>query len=364
MQQHRRSQISFYEQLSEQSTSSLHAIDALYSNSKQDPIRNAALTTIQLTSASEWETPLNTIKLYNQTQAKGCKDDIVEVFFAQSAKATGASGNAGSGTGTWTPPRYTTGGDSKNFNIDLIFQGDGWNQGFYDQAVAMFNLVSCLVVGDISDFSSSYRKGRNIVKEFIDDIQITLTLKSIDGAGGTLGQAGPNQIRTSNELPLKAFIELDTADAQSFFNNNLFDDILLHEGFHCLGFGSLWDYGLNPLSNGNFTYTGPEGTRAYRLSGFAGDPLIENNGGGGTAGAHWEEGDDGRQTMNPSGLAPGTELLTGYLNAASWLSWTTVASLEDLGYETLWDGTTAQSRGTINGIALADITPTSSILAF
>lgn len=57
--------------------------------------------------------------------------------------------------------------------------------------------------------------------------------------------------------------------------------------------------------------------------------FVETDGGPGTAGGHWDD-----DTF-------GAELMTGYLNqSGNYLSDMTIASLEDLGYETIWESGT------------------------
>lgn len=282
---------------------------------------------------------------------------------SSSAKGGPKGGGSGGGGGTsFTPNAYTAGGDSQNYNIELTFLGDGWTEAFYVQAVAMAELICDFITEDIADYTLTYRQGRNIVSDFIDDIEINLTLTNIDGTGGILGQAGPEYWRPTQEdyhLILEGSIELDVADAQSFLNQGLFDDILFHEMLHVIGLGTLWS---DKQVTSGYTYTGTEGTDAYRLSGFTGtNPLIEDDGGGGTAGGHWEEGSD-RTWMTLLNYPEGSEIMTGYIDTENWLSWVTIASLEDLGYGTVWDAD--YWSGSINPVALSEIIPGATIQAF
>ena len=50
--------------------------------------------------------------------------------------------------------------------------------------------------------------------------------------------------------------------------------------------------------------------------------------------------------------------MTGYIDTTNWLSWVTIASLEDLGYGTIWD---ANWTGWIDPVALSAITPGASM---
>ena len=276
-----------------------------------------------------------------------------------SAKGGPNGGGPGDGGGTNTPPApYIAGESADHYNIELTFLGDGWTTDFYEQAVAMAELICDFITEDIADYTLSYRKGRNVISDFIDDIEINLTLINIDGTGGILGQAGPEYWRTGPEdyhLILEGSIELDTADALDFFGKGLLDDILFHEMLHVIGVGTLWS---DKQVTSGYTYLGQEGSDAYRMSDFTGsNPLIEDDGGSGTAGGHWEEGGD-RAWMTLDGYPAGSEIMTGYIDTTNWLSWVTIASLEDIGYGTIWD---ANRTGSINPVALAEITPGASI---
>jgi hypothetical protein len=112
-------------------------------------------------------------------------------------------------------------------------------------------------------------------------------------------------------------MQFDVADASSYQASGLFDDIVLHEMIHTIGFGTIWDY-LGLTSGGSFI-----GARA--AAAYGGYVPLELDGGPGTAYAHWDEG---------SALGY-SELMTGYIEGDNYLSYTTIASLGDLGYSTV-----------------------------
>ena len=60
-------------------------------------------------------------------------------------------------------------------------------------------------------------------------------------------------------------MQFDSADAVNYLNNGLWDDIITHEMMHVLGFGTLWNYGANPLVPTAGQYIGKR--RTGRLSG-------------------------------------------------------------------------------------------------
>ena len=109
-------------------------------------------------------------------------------------------------------------------------------------------------------------------------------------------------------------MEFDRADANEYQAAGLFDDIVLHEMLHTLGFGTIWQ-DLDLISGSGFN-----GALANAV--YPGSALIplETSGGSGTAYSHWSE-----DTFT-------TELMTGYIDGDNNLSYMTIASLGDLGY--------------------------------
>lgn len=235
----------------------------------------------------------------------------------------GGNGGGNGGGGNSDPgvlPEYLSGPEG-GYNILIEFEGS-WTTTLQDAFVDSADLISGFILGDLADV---FYHGT-----VIDDLNITASLTQIDGTGGILGQAGPTAIRTSNYLPAVGEMEFDSADADVFFDLGLWDEIVLHEMLHTVGFGTVWDFlGLVDGSGTSTpTFTGSEAVLAYE-SLFGGDGTngvpLEESGGAGTAESHWDE-----ETF-------GGELMTGYLNlAGNYLSDMTVASLEDLGYDTTW----------------------------
>ena len=100
-----------------------------------------------------------------------------------------------------------------------------------------------------------------------------------------------------------------------------FADVVLHEMAHSLGFGSIWDRFAGLVVNGY--YTGANAVREYDLAlpGTQTGIKVEDEGGAGTAGSHWDE-----ETFN-------NELMTGYINdGANYFTKMSAASFADLGY--------------------------------
>jgi len=177
---------------------------------------------------------------------------------------------------------------------------------------------------------------------------------AIDGPSGILAQAGPTQIlatggyvgiapSTSNVIvATNGVMNFDTADIDALEIGGSLEAVIVHEMAHVLGFlPFFWDFVAATDGSGtDLTYTGVNGLTAYQNE-F--DPLatfvpIEDEGEDGTAYAHWDE----QLFANYDPLAPvagstgNPELMTGYLNTPLYVSMTTIASFEDLGYATIW----------------------------
>jgi hypothetical protein len=198
------------------------------------------------------------------------------------------------------------------FDIVINYSGNSAYQSLFDDAAERWEQI---ILADLPDVNSG-------AFGLVDDLLIDASVVAIDGAGGVLGQAGPDRIRNSG-LPYHGEMEFDSADVSAMFNNGTLYNVILHEMGHILGVGTLWDY--LDLLNG-FEYIGANALAEYRqLTGNASASYIpvENSGGPGTAGGHWEE-----DIFN-------AELMTGYVESAGVpmpISRMTIASLADLGY--------------------------------
>lgn len=162
--------------------------------------------------------------------------------------------------------------------------------------------------------------------DILTGVRIDVSIQPIDGANGVLGQAGPTILRQGSELPLAGIMEFDQADVASLEARGSFEDVILHEMAHVLGFGTLWS--RKNLLQGTGTmdprFVGSSASREFAgLDSQGGSAVpVSNTGGAGTRESHWRE------------LVFGDELLTGFLSGNERpLSRLSVASFEDLGYE-------------------------------
>ncbi len=147
------------------------------------------------------------------------------------------------------------------------------------------------------------------LNESVDDLLILAEVKSLDGPGNVLAQAGPCQVRdeTGNgtldvgDFPGVGIMLFDEADLELVEENGVLGTTVLHEMGHVLGIGVLWDIlGLladpslpsNPGADPHFT--GAAAIAAFNAVGGTlytdGEKVpVENDGGPGTADVHWRE---------------------------------------------------------------------------
>lgn len=225
--------------------------------------------------------------------------------------------------------------DSLQYNIEIQFVGD-WPEHLKAVFVATADYLASLIAEDIEDAVDG-------AGNLYDDLVITADLDPIDGTGGILGQAGPTGIRTDTGLPAIGEMTFDEADAEAYYASGQFDDIVLHEMLHVMGFGTLWDYNnlVTTQVDDNGTRKPTDDTVSSLYNGDAANSeyvgyattddfiFVETDGGSGTAGGHWDE-----ETYLD-------ELMTGYIgylndngsyDSTNYLSDWSVAALTDLGY--------------------------------
>ena len=226
----------------------------------------------------------------------------------------GGGGSGGGGTGGGVSAPYVSGDpnvpDSYEYNIKITFQGS-WPAALKNAVIVAAEAISDFIVGDLPDATTA--------RGLVDDIALTARLMYIDGAGGVLAQSGPTAFRADiTQLPFSGSLKFDVADANVYQASGLFDDIVLHEMLHTMGFGTLWQqFGLiDGVGTSTPTYNGASANAVYPGT----DPIPLEASGIGTAYTHWDE------------AIFGNELMTGYLDGDDELSYMTVASLGDLGY--------------------------------
>ena len=211
------------------------------------------------------------------------------------------------------PPPPTSG-----FEIEVRFT----DSSLTDEQRAMFQSAadrwSQIILGDLPDVTTSIG--------LVDDVVIDARGVVIDGQGGVLGSAGPTQLRPGSFLPARGTMQFDLADMGSLIADGRFEDVILHEMGHVIGFGTIWGHLGLVQGPGTFNpvFTGQAAQAQYAdLFGLSRPtPVpVANTGGAGTRDAHWRES------------VFGSELMTGFLNSGSNpISRVTAASLIDIGY--------------------------------
>lgn len=218
------------------------------------------------------------------------------------------AGNSYAGTTTYDF-KTATFPASGTFDIVINYTGNLAYKKYFDAAEVFWEKV---IVGDLPD-----AKG-------IDDLLIDATIENIDGQYGTLGYAGPRELRAGSYLPYTGAMKFDSSDMAYMEGSGTLAAVIAHEMGHVLGFGTLWDLlKLNPVFG---QYIGANALAEYRtLSGNINAAYVplETNGGQGTANSHWSEKEFDR------------ELMTGYSESSMPmpLSRLTIAAMKDLGYQ-------------------------------
>ena len=161
----------------------------------------------------------------------------------------------------------------------------------------------------------------------------------LDGFGNVLGSAGPSMLTFQGGyfLATAGLMQFDTADIPTLIGNGSFGDVIRHEMGHVLGFGTLWTTN-NVYVDFTGMYTGINALAAYQTE--FNQPLatfvpVELGGGSGTANGHWDEVNGGGSNtgiVDQQGRDKRFELMTGWLNSPSYVSVTTAASFQDIGY--------------------------------
>jgi len=253
--------------------------------------------------------------------------DMTANASANQSSGAGKPGGGGGGTGLLTT--YTSGDpavdNANEFNIQINFSGN-WTAK--QQAIVTWaaDFYSKIITADIHD-------DLDLNGVLVDDIVITMSTGFIDGKGNPL--TGDVLAQTSNLivrdagttdqwLPLTASIKLDSTDLKNTAFASSWDDIILHEMGHALGFVGAIFQKLGLVDNsGNFI-----GVNA--MAAYGGSPVpLEHGGGAGTVGSHWDEAG-----FSPNGTKMANELMTGYFVAGeqTYLSDTTIGAFKDLGY--------------------------------
>ncbi len=170
----------------------------------------------------------------------------------------------------------------------------------------------------------------------LSTVYITASVSDIE-TPGVLGSAGPTEFAldlASYILATDGEMTFDSDYAPILVGNGSFGAVVMHEMAHVLGFGTLWEAN-DVYDPGTGEFTGPNAT-AYWQSEFgqSGTPDVELGGGDGTADAHWNENNGGAGLVGVASVDGDmrNELMTGWLNAPTFISDLTIASFIDIGF--------------------------------
>ena len=227
------------------------------------------------------------------------------------------------------------------FDIDLILQGEVPTsvQAAFDRAAEYWSAI--LAATELADvpLSGDFELGclgitAPTSKTSVDDLVIVASVRSIDGARGTIAYAAACGIRNGESgLPFMGAIAFDVDDAEWMTRRDL-DEVILHEVGHVLGIGTLWSrFGLlrNPsllvVGHPDTHFAGPLATTAFDQAGGTaythGEKVpVQNRLGFGSRDSHWRDWVFDHELMTP----------TQNIGVADPLSAVTIQSLADLGY--------------------------------
>eukprot|EP00300_Choanocystis_sp_HF-7_P026952 c315_g1_i1.p1 GENE.c315_g1_i1~~c315_g1_i1.p1 ORF type:complete len:378 (-),score=35.24 c315_g1_i1:72-1205(-) len=257
---------------------------------------------------------------------------------------TRATKSPTSGSGSTPAPTTSSGGvDTSKYNIEIVYVGS-MTTPVKDAFVRAQAKWESIIKNDIPN-TYTYKKGTKCWESFtvlsqdkiVDDLMIFAQVTNIDGVNGILGSAGPCITTNTPQLYSRVgLMQFDSADMQGMVNDGTIDAVILHEMGHVIGIGTLWeDYRVAGAPNKY--YTGAGGIEGQSKIQGTGKPIVEQQGGSGTAYGHWDE-----ETYD-------NELMTGYAGGNEKMSLLTVLSLKDMGFtvdETKADAFTIPSART------------------
>lgn len=265
----------------------------------------------------------------------------------------------------------------RGFDLALQIQSDVFSAEQLLDIKAMGQLVEEIVIRDVPDV---HYRGKRV----IDDLEVQLIVGPLDSAA--LAQCAVLAARRSPKSstglylwkqPLKARITVNESYHDALSANGIFDDIILHELIHALGFdGNLLKQ--NMRIGDDYVFGGTHASQALQWAvnalpahnrqaitdspGYTGHLYIDN---GDSTTSHWAFGFyQQKQPFFPeerslpadqpflsrdlvSGQLIRAKRVSGELMTAltpgrkqlfvqPWLSWPTIAALEDLGYQTIF----------------------------
>ena len=251
-----------------------------------------------------------------------------------------------SSNGLWSRAAEATAPGTPSFDIELVFLGtpSAAHRSLVERAAARWERILTMGVPN-RDFSDNPLSGDDcwtgapLVDDVVDDVRVFVDITSIDGPGGTVGQAGACWIRGLSRIPIIGAIILDADDFQGSASGK--EDVVLHELAHALGFSfSHWSrsnllrepsihpdggqrYGTNDTH-----FAGPLAVAAFDAAGgtsYSGGkvPVSNNAAWAGSRNSHWRESVMDREIMTPTRERSGSHPLSAI----------TIQAMADMGYQ-------------------------------
>jgi hypothetical protein len=228
-------------------------------------------------------------------------------------------------------------GDSE-FTLEIVWLGTQPTGATLSSFDAALNTVRTTIVGGLSSvalpatFTNLSQCGLSghpdIDRANIRGLRVYLLVEAIDGAAGTLGQAGPCLIR-GNDIPALGYMRFDEADVANLQATGRLSRVVLHEMMHVLGFGTVWYDNLvdTVTTPADVRYTGALARSACVSDHGGTTPCassvpIHSADGAGSRFSHWRENVFQAELMTPflgSGATPFSKM--------------SIQALADLGYE-------------------------------
>ena len=251
-----------------------------------------------------------------------------------------------SSNGLWSRAAEATAPGTPSFDIELVFLGtpSAAHRNLVERAAARWERILTMGVPN-RDFSDNPLSGDDcwtgapLVDDVVDDVRVFVDFSSIDGPGGTVGQAGACWIRGLSRIPIIGAIILDADDFRGSASGK--EDVVLHELAHALGFSfSHWSrsnllrepsihpdggqrYGTNDTH-----FAGPLAVAAFDAAGgmsYSGGkvPVSNNIAWAGSRNSHWRESVMDHELMTPTREHSGSYPLSAI----------TIQAMADMGYQ-------------------------------
>ena len=236
---------------------------------------------------------------------------------------------------------------ASDYDIDLRIFGPAMPPAALQMFQAAAARIKGAVTGDVPDIQVSapinLESGCNVTGlptafiDPVDDVIIYASVGPIDGVNQILAFSFPCFVRGPAPVERRTIIgimKFDSDDLDNMIARGNLTDVIQHEMLHVVGIGTLWNsFSLLQGAGTSFTrYIGASGISGCVAMGGApvcpGSVPVENQGGPGTADAHWRES----TFFN--------ELMTGFVNSRvtvpvgimNPLSVMSIQSLADVGY--------------------------------